>query len=756
MAGDVAQLGLAVSSDQVTAATAALQKMTAASAAAAKGADNLAQAGTKSETQMRAIESAAKRAGVSTAEMTARTDAFNAASNRMVVSQGKAVQAIVGLSDASKKGANDNNALTAATDKTTSAFDKFSSRLTRGVIASAVGLAVRDLARYLFDLNTQLAATADTAQRVGVGGQQFQGLQTAAAYKGVSNDSFNSAMLAFNQQIDLAKHGLGDLQALLRLNGKTVTDTAGTFGIVADLVKNAASEAQKFSILQQAGLPASREFVKLMEQGADSITRQGIAAAKLRDSQLEDAQRLDDRWQKLWTDFTNWGKKAALDVGIGISNIPTPFAHQGTWLGQRLQGMGIDRPEDPNSARNQGLNLLRQGQGTQLGSNSAADIYNSTGAFGKTAQADKTKSVQLEKELNAQSQARLAILGPLLTVDEQVRQTQLQLAAAGLNLTGVNDRQAKALINLTRAQAELSQIQAKAQIGVFDLGQATAQAGHELQGWIDRKLLDPTNTEQMAAAQNVLAKRIRDTSDAAAVAGSRLPQLTQLGLDAGNAFKQIDTFGVSSMNALSDSLVSVGTGSAKAGDAFKNFGITVLTALEKMIVQMTIMQPLVQSLGLGGGGLLSLFGIGGGAGGAAQSASAATLAGNTGGAFFGPGFADGGTLSGGWGVVGERGPELINVHSRGVTVIPSHVSRPYLPGFAEGGMLSAGGNVTRLPGGQDNSPMYFSFAPNIDARGADAAAVARIANVVAKQQRDFERNVQAVVGKTRQNRPGAF
>jgi hypothetical protein len=50
--------------------------------------------------------------------------------------------------------------------------------------------------------------------------------------------------------------------------------------------------------------------------------------------------------------------------------------------------------------------------------------------------------------------------------------------------------------------------------------------------------------------------------------------------------------------------------------------------------------------------------------------------------------------------------------------------------------------------------MTITYAPKIDARGADAAAVAQLASIVAKDKRDFERNVQAVVAKARSNNPG--
>lgn len=98
----------------------------------------------------------------------------------------------------------------------------------------------------------------------------------------------------------------------------------------------------------------------------------------------------------------------------------------------------------------------------------------------------------------------------------------------------------------------------------------------------------------------------------------------------------------------------------------------------------------------GGGflsGLGSLFGFGG------SSNSAPTMVtGGMGSNFAVPTFAaaNGGTFGRGWGVVGERGAELINVHSAGVTVYSNPVSRGMmanLPGFANGGGLDLTGRV---------------------------------------------------------------
>lgn len=663
---DIAQLGLAVDSSQVNSATAALNKLSAASASAAKGADSLASSGQKSETVMRAIDAAAKRAGISTAEMQARVDGNSAANLKMAAAQQTAVKAMVDLSAQSRRTANDNTDLAGRTDKTNSSFDRLANTLTRRVIFGLVAKEIRDLAGYVWNLNSALAATADTAGRTGLGGQKFQGLQTTASYSGISNEAFNSAMMAFNRQVDLAKSGLGDLGGLLRVNGKTVGDTATTFGVVADLVKNAGSEAQKFSILQQAGLPATREFAKLMEQGGASINKQADSTKKLTNQQLEDAKRIDEAWQRMWTNFENWGKRAIVNTVGAFSVNP--------YLPQQMRTL-----EAPPT--------------TRLTVNPVPQAAGSSG--------DRTIDRQRQIELNSQLQSRLAITAQLGDVETIVAQKEAELRGATLNLVGPNQAVHDKIINLTRAQAEWNVISGQAQIGVFNLAKATEQAGHELQSWIDRKLLDPTNAREMAAALETQAKRTEQLAQSALAAAAPLEGLQRLANESGSVRTQIDQFATTSFNAVTPALRDMLLGTTSLSDGFKNLGTTIVNALTDAIIKITIIKPLIDALqsSLGGGSLGSLLGIGG----TGTVANGGIVLGSAG----GPGMfaaAAGGTFGPGWGVVGEQGPELVKVHGGAVTVIPNHISRPYLPGFAAGGMLNAAGNVSRLPFGQDNAP----------------------------------------------------
>jgi hypothetical protein len=165
---------------------------------------------------------------------------------------------------------------------------------------------------------------------------------------------------------------------------------------------------------------------------------------------------------------------------------------------------------------------------------------------------------------------------------------------------------------------------------------------------------------------------------------------------------------------LTTSLVDVIDGTKTAGQAFQNFSKVVIRAIEEAIVKLLIVGPLMRGLQSGSGGILGFLGIGGTASNATDGIGG-----------FGPTFPGnaGGTDSwrGGMSWVGEHGPELLNI-PRGAQVVPNDILR------------SGGGGDFKV-----------TFAPQIDARGADVAAVSKIAQVIAQQQAEFEPRVRAIV-----------
>ncbi|WP_175584953.1 phage tail length tape measure family protein [Phyllobacterium pellucidum] len=181
-----------------------------------------------------------------------------------------------------------------------------------------------------------------------------------------------------------------------------------------------------------------------------------------------------------------------------------------------------------------------------------------------------------------------------------------------------------------------------------------------------------------------------------------MEELRDLGREALGGFISDLLDGKSAADALADSLKRI-------GDRLLNSGLDGL-------------------FGTGGGGgggfglLGSLFGGGSSGGGSSDPWSGLRL----------PGFASGtNNAPGGLALVGERGPEIVNL-PKGSQVIPNAPSMKALSG--RGGSGS------------------FTFAPVIDARGASVDAVARLEQVVAKQQQEFSARVVDTVRRAQKTR----
>lgn len=213
------------------------------------------------------------------------------------------------------------------------------------------------------------------------------------------------------------------------------------------------------------------------------------------------------------------------------------------------------------------------------------------------------------------------------------------------------------------------------------------------------------------------------------------------------AFREVST-GIE--NNLVSGLTDIATASVTASQGFINMGLAVLKTIEQMIIKISIVQPLmaafqntVNSTGIFG----SLFGFSG-----AVNAN--------------------GSISGALGPTSVGGAPLVGLHGGGIVgseatfsryVHPSYFDNA--PKFHSGGIAGdevpiiakkgegvfTPGQMAAMGGGGQT---VITYAPNIDARGADAQAVARLAAAQAQDRQNFERNVQGVMAKTRQNNPG--
>ncbi|MFC0243677.1 phage tail tape measure C-terminal domain-containing protein [Rhodopseudomonas telluris] len=155
---------------------------------------------------------------------------------------------------------------------------------------------------------------------------------------------------------------------------------------------------------------------------------------------------------------------------------------------------------------------------------------------------------------------------------------------------------------------------------------------------------------------------------------SRTPMATFI-RESADLSKQLNQFGADAFSSTTDSLVGVVTGTKKVGDAFKSMANSIIADLARIAIQKSITGPLANAMGGLFGGGTNLFS------GLFSSASNATD--GIGG--YGPtvpGYASGTDYHpGGMAIVGENGPELLNL-PRGAQVVPNDVAR-----------LSSGGGV---------------------------------------------------------------
>jgi lambda family phage tail tape measure protein len=480
-----------------------------------------------------------------------------------------------------------------------------------GIAAVAVALAL-----YAKSAISSVMATKDLGDALNLTLQQVKQLQLAASFKGINFDDFQKGMLQFGQNVGEAKENMGTLNGLMIANNMNAKTFMGYLGNVADLVASTSDGFKKMQILQEAGLPVTQQWVKFMSQGSAGI-KAAIAATGTFNSSAEEnlvkkAQAFDDAWNKATTQFSNYFKSSVLDA---ISYIDQ--------LGQKttfvLAGIAalIAGALAPFSLVLTGLVGLvaaaLAAKAALMGASQASGerpptrvIITGGTTEPKPKDTPEPKTLQQLQNENQQAQQRIGLLGELATVSDQVQLKQLQLNAAGLTGVGISKQQQTAVLNLTKAQAENTLVQQQAAIGVFNLNTANKAAADTLQSWIDKKLLDPTNAQQMAAAQAVLAKSIRDTSDAAQVAASTLPQLKQLELDSNNFSKTLDTAAVGAVNNLSSALGDMFSRTVSVGQGFKNMGNVILQALQQVIIKLLIIGPLMKAFsggfaGLGGG-----------------------------------------------------------------------------------------------------------------------------------------------------------
>ena len=190
-----------------------------------------------------------------------------------------------------------------------------------------------------------------------------------------------------------------------------------------------------------------------------------------------------------------------------------------------------------------------------------------------------------------------------------------------------------------------------------------------------------------------LTRKIRERAEAAGIAA-------QKEADARKQFQELSAMSSQFGSLLSSSFADAVVEGKKLDEVFKDLTKSLL----KMAINTTIMNLFNPGAGGQASPFLSLFGVGKNAGGTNN-------------------------WRGGMSLVGEHGPELVNL-PRGSQVIPADATRNMVNG--------GGGSIT--------------YAPAIDARGASVEAVARLARIIETDRAMFASRTVATIQQARRAR----
>lgn len=580
---DIASLGIKIDTTQTVAATSALDKFAAAAKPAAANVAALEKAATGASKGTSAVAASGQLARHEMINLSRQIQdvGVSLASGQspfmVLAQQGTQIADIFSNSQGSVGGAIKQMASGIASVLTPA-------RLLAGGIA-ALGLA--GYAAYS-SWKTFALQLDDTAKAAGIASSEMAKLQAAASFKGISGDDFTKGIENFSQQVYLARNYAGGLRDVFIANGIATRDFTGSLEQAANLIKNARDDQQRLVLLQQMGLPANMQWVRLMSDGADGIRWAKNAATEFggaaNDEMVAKAREFDEAWNRTWT---NWGLQARSAV-VTVGGWLDALIEKGR---KGLMSAGVDV----------GGNLLRNGLGTPLGQN-FDDFYKATGHPSKAPGGNTTDPAAIQRALSLEQQ-RIGVLGQTASLLDVIRGVEIQIQQARLNGINVTKEQeatlkrlaAEQALGITAIKASTDAQRVEAETVGMSVGQAAAYAAAQNAINEARRSGRPLTEDNIAAIQR----------EASAL---------------GDAAKRADDMKWSYENMVRGPLQTFRQELANGAtffDALKKAGLSALDALSTKLMDMAAQSLWQNAFGGKGGGLFGLLGsfFGGGGGG---------------------------------------------------------------------------------------------------------------------------------------------
>lgn len=587
---DIASLGLRIDSSQTVAATTALDKFAAAAKPAANAAAGLEKAAASASKSTTAI---AASGGAAAGSLTNLSFQINDIASGLAMGQSPFTILAQQGGQVFQVWQQNNNVFKQAASVVTGFLTPM--RLLGGVTALA------GVAAYVAYGQWKSFALAldDTAKQAGVTSGEMAKLQAAASFKGIDSEESTKAFASFSQQIYLAKQNAGGLLDVFRANGKQVGTFTGSLEKAADLIQRASSDQQRLVLLQQMGLPANMQWVRLMSDGAAGIKKAKDAAAEFaaNDNMIKSAHEFDEAWNRGWTNFGLNARSAfqkAMESGSGFFDKMDRLAKQ---AGNASFWNNFITPEGMKAA---GITAVPQFDTRFSGDSAVPSNPALQDALRRKADAANNKVTvdpNAVKNAIATEQQRIGILGQTASVLEQVRSVELQIQSARLNGVKITDQEAANLKKLAEANAiGLTQIRSQTDAMKVDAATVGMSTGAAAAYTAEMNRLNQARRDgQTLTPDNIAA--IRAEATALGEAAQRAEQMRW----------GYESLVRGPMQTFQQQLAQ----GATFFDALRASGISALNAISSKLMDMAA-QNLWKSAFGGGGGLLSgLFGGGG-------------------------------------------------------------------------------------------------------------------------------------------------
>lgn len=607
--------------------------------------------------------------------------------------------------------------------------------LGRGMLgALAAAFSLREAQKFI-----DTATRIDNALKVaGLSGEQLTKVYDALFVSAQKNAAPLEALVQLYGRASLVQKELGvsteqllkftdNVAVALRVSGKSAAESSGALLQLSQALGSGVVRAEEFNSMLEGALPivqaaangiteaggsvsklrqlvvdgkvSSAAFFKGFQAGAQLLQNQVAGASltvaqgfeRLQNAAVDAARRINDTSgasraatsaldtlsaavTKLADAFTSLASSKSLQdtnkgldaLGAAAQNLWNDPSFQNLYrflfdtsgsLAQRAAGDAI-------ASRAEGFNALRKAMSAANAEadKAAAKKPASSSRFDDAFSPFATKKVSLADNpvTAAAKKASTGASAERDTFERRLAMTQRQIDLMGVEASTIDQ---------TATARERARV-------VVELETAAREANHRA---------GKANTDVTEAQR----AKINELADAYAKARGQLEQLNgplaTFARESANIGQQLEYVAVQSLDRMSDEFADVITGTRSVADAFKSMSSLILHELARIAIKKAILGPIAGMLGGGGNGniLSSLI----------------------------PKFANGTNFApGGPAIVGERGPELVNL-PRGAQVVPNYK----LP------------KLGRSAPSQTFAPVY-----QIDARGADAGAVERIRGVLAQ------------------------